>query len=141
MRILLPSLPRSPRRRRAVAALEAAVVLPVLLIFLVAAIDLGRLGKIADSVSNAARNGAQYGSVSRTAAADSTHIRAAALTEMAYLPNVTGSNPTVTASIVTYSNTNFIQVVVSYDMTGTAFFTFFPVNNITRTVQMPMMPQ
>ena len=126
--------------RRAAAAVEAAVVLPVLLIFLAGIIDLGRLGKIADSVSTAARNGAQYGSTNATTAADLVRIRAVAVTEMANLPKVTSSNPTVTATTVTNSGSQFIQVTVSYDMSGTAFFTFFPVNNVTRTVQMQMMP-
>ena len=65
---------------------------------------------------------------------------AKAVTEMANLVNVNGSNPTVTAAQVTVSGTTFIRVTVSYDMTGTAFFSLFPVNNITRTVEMPMMP-
>jgi Flp pilus assembly protein TadG len=127
--------------RGGVAAVEAAIVLPVLVLFLVAVIDLGRLGKIADSVSTAARNGAQYGSANTTAAADATRIRAAALTEMSNLPNVTSTNPTVTATTVTNSGRQFIQVTVFYDMTGTSYFTLFPVNNVSRTVQMRMMPQ
>lgn len=127
-------------RRRAVAAVEAAVVLPVVLVFLAAVVDLGRLGKVCDSVSTAARNGAQYGSASAGAATDSAHIRAAAVTEMAGLPNVSTTNPTVTASTVTYSGMQFIQVTVTYDMTGTSVFSFFPVPSVTRTVQMPMMP-
>jgi Flp pilus assembly protein TadG len=138
--MMSPTQPRSPRRRAA-AALEAAVVLPVLLLFLVATVDLGRLPKIADSVSNAARNGAQYGSTNTTTAADAAKIRAAALTEMANLPNVSSTNPTVTATTVTYSGTQFIQVTVTYDLTGTSMFSLYPVNTITRTVQMPMMPQ
>jgi Flp pilus assembly protein TadG len=130
--------------RRAAAAVEAAVILPVLVFFMVAVVDLGRLGKVADSVSNAARNGAQYGSTSTTTAADSTHIRSAAVTEMSGLPKVTGTNPTVTATTATYTSgtatQQVIQVTVSYDMTGTAVFSLYPVNNVTRTVQMPMMP-
>jgi Flp pilus assembly protein TadG len=129
-----------PTRRRAIAAVEAALVLPVVLFFLAAIIDLGRLGRICDSVSTAARNGAQYGSASTTAAADSTRIRAAALTEMANLPKVTATNPTVTATPVTYSGQQFIQVTVNFDITGTSVFSLFPVSSVTRTVQMPMMP-
>lgn len=129
------------RRRRAIAAVEAAFVLPVLLFFTAAIIDLGRLGKIVDSVSTAARNGAQYGSASATAAADTTRIRAAAVTEMANLPNVTGTNPTVTTTYpVTQGGMTFIQVTVTYDLTGTAFFSLYPVSSVTRTVQMPMLP-
>jgi Flp pilus assembly protein TadG len=127
-------------RRRGIAAVEAALVLPVLVFFLAAIVDLGRLGKICDSVSTAARNGAQYGSASTAAAADATRIRAAALTEMANLPNVNGTNPTVTATTVTNSGKQFVQVTVTYDLTGTSVFSFYPVSRVTRTVQMPMMP-
>jgi Flp pilus assembly protein TadG len=127
-------------RRRGIAAVEAALVLPVLVMFLAAIVDLGRLGKICDSVSTAARNGAQYGSGSATAAADSSRIRTAALTEMANLPNVNGTNPTVNAQVVTNSGKQFIQVTVTYDMTGTSVFGLYPVSSVTRTVQMRMMP-
>jgi hypothetical protein len=130
---------RSPRRR-ALAAVEAAIVLPVVVFFVAAIMDLGRLGRICDSVSTAARNGAQYGSASAGAAADSVHIRAAAVTEMAGLPNLSGTNPTVTATTITYSGMQFIQVTVTYNMAGTSVFSFYPVQSVTRTVQMPMMP-
>src|SRR4051794_19545392 len=110
------SRPRS-RGRRAAAAVEAAVVLPILVLFLVASIDLGRLAKISDCLSNGARNGAQYGSANTTAAADSAHIRAAAVTEMTNLPNVSSTNPTVTATQRSYTannvTTNFIEVTVT----------------------------
>jgi ribosomal protein S19 len=137
---MIHTIPERSPRRPAVAAVEAAVVLPVVVLFLAAIIDLGRLGKICDSVSTAARNGAQYGSASAAAATDSADIRAAAVTEMAGLPNVSATNPTVTATTVTYSGMQFIQVTVTYDMTGTSVFSFFPVNSVSRTVQMPMMP-
>ena len=48
---------------------------------------------------------------------------------------------TVTAKTVTYSGTTFLQVTVTYDLTGTSFFNVFPIQSMTRTVQMPMMPQ
>src|SRR5207253_420119 len=112
-----------------------------LLLFLAGIVELGRLGKIADSLTTAARNGAQYGSVNTTVAADSANIREAAVAEMANLPNVTSTNPTVTATTVTYSGQQFIQVTVTYDMTGTSIFPIFHVNSMSRTVQMPMMPQ
>jgi Flp pilus assembly protein TadG len=129
--------------RRGAAAVEAAVVLPVLLFFVAGIVDLGRLPKVADSLTNAARNGAQFGMVNTTVAGQSANIRAAAVTEMANLPNVSSSNPTVTASLVTDagSSTQFIKVTVTYDMTGFCYFSFFPVTSMSRTVMMPMMPQ
>jgi len=129
------------RPRRGAAAVEAAVVFPILLSFFAATYQLGRLGKIADSVSTAARNGAQYGSINSMTAAKTSNIRAAAVTEMAGLPNVSSTNPTVTPTTVTHSGTNFIRVQVTYDMTGTSIFPMFGVNSLSRTVEMPMMPQ
>jgi Flp pilus assembly protein TadG len=138
---MIYSQQRRTTKRRGAAAAEAAVVLPVLLLFLGAVVDLGRVAKVSDSLSNAARNGAQYGSANTTAAADTVHIRAAAVTEMAGLPNVTAHNPTVSATVVTNSGTQFIQVTVTYDMTNTSVLNLFTVNSMTRTVEMPMMPQ
>ncbi len=126
-----------PAGRRAVAAVEAAVALPILLLFLAAVIDLGRLAKMADCVSNAARNGAQYGSANSTAAANTTAIRAAAVTEMAGLPGVTSTNPSLTPA-PSVSN-GVLTVTVKYDTSGTSTI-LFPCPSITRTVQMPMMP-
>jgi Flp pilus assembly protein TadG len=116
------------------------LILPVLVIFLAAIVDIGRLAKVTNALSNAARNGAQYGSTSTTAAGDAAHVRAAAVTEMAYLPKVTTTNPTVTAAMVTHAGTQFLQVTVVYDMTGTSYFNLFPCNSMSRTVEMPMMP-
>jgi Flp pilus assembly protein TadG len=127
--------------RRGVAAVEAAAVLPVLLLFLAGIIDVGRLAKVSNALSSAARNGAQYGSTSTGAAEDSAGIRSKAVTEMANLPNVNSTNPTVTATTVTYSGTQFIQVTVEYNMEGTSYFNLFPVNSMTRSIQMRMMPQ
>src|ERR1700736_3500563 len=117
MTIMIHPRKRGSICRRGIAAVEAALVLPVVLLFLVASVDLGRLAKVDDSLTNAARNGAQYGSANTTAAADSTSIRAAAVTEMQNLPKVTSSNPTVTATLVTVSGTQYIKVTVTYDLT------------------------
>src|ERR1700730_2967410 len=125
-------------KRGGAAAVEATIVFPMLLMFFAATYELGRLGKIADAVSTAARNGAQYGSASTAAAADHARIRAAAVTETADLPRVTSTNPTVTPTSITNSSTPFIQVTVTYDMTGTSYFPFYACNTMTRTVQMPM---
>jgi hypothetical protein len=141
---MIYQFPSRVSRRRATAAVEAAIILPVIMIFTAAIIDLGRMGKVADCASNAARNGAQYGMANTTAAADTVNIRKAAVTEMRSdandaLPGVSGTNPTVTATVVPVNGTSYIKVTVSY--TVTMFFGYFNVTNITRTVQMPMMPQ
>ncbi len=129
-------------RRPGAAAVEAAIVLPVLMIFIAGIIDIGRLPKYADTLTNAARIGAQYGSANSTAAADTTSITAMVKNELTNENfKTTLTNPTVTVSTVTASSTKFVQVSVSYNMSGTSFFSFFPISSITRTVQMPMMPE
>jgi Flp pilus assembly protein TadG len=125
-----------PARRRAVAAIEAAVTLPVLLLFVAGVIDLGRLAKMADCVSNAARNGAQYGSASSTAAANTAGIKAAALTEMSGLPGVPANVSLTPAPSVA---NGVLTVTVKYDTSGSSTI-LFPCASITRTVKMPMMP-
>src|SRR5260370_42683592 len=107
---MIHRIQRRPAGRRAAAAVEAAIVLPILLVFLAAVIDLGRLGKIADSLSNAARNGAQYGSTNTTTAGHSPRIRAKAATEGAQLPHGSSGNPSVTAPTVRHSGTQHLQV-------------------------------
>jgi Flp pilus assembly protein TadG len=129
-------------RRRGAAAVEAAVVLPVLMIFIAGIIDIGRLPKYADTLTNAARIGAQYGCANTSAAADSASITALVKNELTNENfKTTTSNPTVSVSTVTASGTKFVQVQVSYNMSGTSFFSFFPITSISRTVQMPLMPQ
>jgi Flp pilus assembly protein TadG len=130
----------SRRRRRGAVAVETAVVLPILLLFFAACYELGRFGRIAVSLSNAARNGAQYASTSPAAAGDLVRIRAAALTEMNNLPNITSTNPAVTSTILTVSGQQYVQVTVTYDLTGTSVFGLFNVKQMSRTVVLPMMP-
>jgi Flp pilus assembly protein TadG len=129
-------------RRTGAAAVEAAVVLPVLMIFIAGIIDIGRLPKYADTLTNAARIGAQYGCANSTAAADAASITTMIKTELSNENfKTTSTNPAVSVATVTASGTKFVQVTVTYNMSGTAFFSFFPISSITRTVQMPMMPE
>jgi Flp pilus assembly protein TadG len=134
---------RSARRqRRGAAAVEAAIVLPVLMIFIAGIIDVGRLPKYADTLTNAARIGAQYGCVNTTTAADTTSIKTMVKAEISNENlTVSATNPTITVTTPTAGGQQFINVTVTYSMSGTSFFSYFPVSSITRSVQMPMMPQ
>lgn len=127
-------------KRRAVAAMEAALVLPALLLFMGAIVDLGRLGQVADSVSTGARNASQFGSASTTTTTETAQMTAAVLTEMTNLPNVSGTNPTVTASTVTHSGSQFVHTTVTYNTSGVQLLGLFPVTNLTRSVEFPLMP-
>ncbi len=130
------------RNRRGAAAVEAAVVLPVLMIFVGGILEIGRLPKFADTLTNAARIGAQYGCANTTAAADTTSISAMVKAELTNENlTVSGTNPTITVTTPTASGTQFICVSVNYSLSGMSYFNFYPVPSITRSVQMPMMPQ
>ena len=129
-------------RRPGAAAVEAAIVFPVLMIFIAGIIDIGRLPKYADTLTNAARIDAEYGCVNTSAAADTTSITAVVKNEVSNENlKMTSTNPTVTVTTPTASGTKFVNVTVSYSMSGTSFFSFFPISSITRSVQMPLMPQ
>jgi hypothetical protein len=136
-----------PSRRRATAAVEAAFVLPSFIFFAGAALDLGRLAKATDAVNNAARNGAQSAAANNTAYADSSVIRAAAVTEMNQLPNVTSTNPTVNTVQLTRTaicsgcpSYYVVQTTVTYDLSNTNYTVLFPVGQIQRTAEMRVMP-
>ena len=70
-------------------------MLPLLLIMVLGTIDLGRLYFAYVSVTNAARNGAQYGSFNFVAADDTTGIRDAAVKDTQNLVDTSATNPDV----------------------------------------------
>jgi len=84
---------------------EFAFGLLVLLLVLAAVVDYGRLLYAGIALTNVARDGAHYGSLSSANATDSNGIRTAALTEYRAtgLPLLFGSQPTITTS-VTFQN-------------------------------------
>ncbi len=133
--------PHRPRRRGA-AAVELALVLPLLALLLLAAIDFARFYYHYDVVTNAARNGALYGS-DPVAAAESPYYTSGGLPAAA-LADATDLNP---APAVTWTNTTdangnaCVQVTVTY-----TFYTLIDYPGIpnpvylSRTVQMRVAP-
>lgn len=85
--------------RRGVAAVEMAIVAPVLLLFALAAVDFGRIVHHYTVVSNAARAGAEYGSMhgftTFTRSTWEASVRAAVGDEMQSLANLTSGDLTV----------------------------------------------
>lgn len=55
------------RGRRGQAMLELALILPMLLVLAFGVVDLGRMFRYQEAIANAAREGANYGSVYRQA--------------------------------------------------------------------------
>ncbi len=108
--------------KRGQALAEFALVVPVLIILVLGAIDFGRVFFAYVSVTNAARNGADYASTSAVEAADLDGIRAAVVGDTGDLLNTSGNNPQVTATTGTDSQGRlYADVTVTY-----AFSTIFP---------------
>jgi Flp pilus assembly protein TadG len=125
------------RGTRGQSLVEFALILPVLLILMLGTIDFGRVYFAYVSVTNAARNGAQYASFSSEAAADSDGIRNAALADTVELVNTSPTNPNVTVATGTDSQSRlYADVTVAY-----TFSTIFPwpgipdSMNVARTVR------
>lgn len=70
---------------------ELALMFPIFILLLVGAAEFGRLAYAAIEVSNAARAGASYGSLSHITASDFPNIELAATTDAANLTGVTAT--------------------------------------------------
>jgi len=77
---------------------ELALTAPVLIMLMLGVVDFGRVYFAQVSVTNAARDGADYASQSATRAADANGIKAAALNDTGDLLHTSGTNPTVTVT-------------------------------------------
>ena len=92
--------------RRGQTAVEVAIAAPMLAVLLVACADFGRIFYTNVEVDNAARAGAQYGSQSVTAAANSTNIQTAAINGAPNLSGLTVTSSTCTCVTPTPSGEN-----------------------------------
>lgn len=91
---------------------ELALTLPVMLIMFVTASDFARVYFADVTVTNAARNGAQYAALSAANAADTSGIRDAVLEEATDL----SSEPTVGVATGTDALGNqYVEVTVAYN--------------------------
>ena len=129
---------RAPASRRALAAVELPVLLPFLASLFVIGVDFARVFYCAITVTNAARNGACYGSQDGTHAADTAGIQAAALADTANLSPA----PSVSSTTATDADGNpCVQVTVTYTFHSITCFPGVPASvNLTRTVQMRTAP-
>jgi len=79
----------SLRSKRAFATVEFALILPLLLLFVAAAINYAMLMRNAIAVADAARAGAQFGSINLTNAANTSAIESNALDAAPDVANLT----------------------------------------------------
>ncbi len=116
------ALRRSCRRQlpaRGVAALEMALVLPLVLLFAFASVDFGRVVHAYIAVSNAARCGAEYGSMDKFTSYTRDNwesgVQAAIDQEMQGLPGFVNGNLANTVTTTTDSDGLFLaKVEVTY---------------------------
>jgi hypothetical protein len=123
-----------------IAAIETAACLSAVAVLLVAIVDIGRLGRVGDALTSAARRGAVCASENGAAAADLAAIRSAALRDFG-LRNVTGANPAVSASISTGSGAMFVSVTVTYELADASPLNLFKIPSMSRTVTLPMLSE
>jgi Flp pilus assembly protein TadG len=95
-----PQSPHLPSADSGNAVLELALSLPLFLILIVGGAEIANLAWASVQVNNAARAGAAFGSISRTNAADITHIQLAAQNEAPRLAITFPSPPTQLCSCV-----------------------------------------
>lgn len=120
------------RSQRGQSLVEFALLLPLLLIIALGVFDFGRVYFAYVSVTNAARNGAQYASVSTERAGDLDGIRGAALADTENLLNTSPTNPDVSAETgLDSQGKTYASVTVSY-----TFETLFPWPGIPDSVDM-----
>jgi Flp pilus assembly protein TadG len=134
---MLCSSPRADRRR-GTAAVELAVLLPFLVFVFVIGIDYARVFYHGLTLNNCARNGALYGSLNPTNAADSAGIQAAALVDATNL----SPQPTVSSTTGTDAAGNpYVRVTVSYTFQTITQYVGVPNSvPLSRTVQMRVEP-
>ncbi len=116
---------------------ELSMLLPILLLLLLGGIDFGRVYFAHVSVTNAARNGADYAARGNQSAVDADGIREAALWDTNELLGTSETNPTVTSVTGTDSQgTEYSEVTVSYQFSTLVPWPGLPSSvNVERTVR------
>lgn len=141
-----PRTPTSrPTRRRAAALIEMALILPVLVVIVLICIDFGRFATVYTAVTNAAREGANFGGTHPFTAGTSPlwqqKINEAAQEEMSGIPGFDIDNMTVSEPEVIASNQRArVRVEVSYVFRPATFWPLMPSEmTITRIAEMPVV--
>jgi Flp pilus assembly protein TadG len=127
---------RSDQTRRGAATAEFAVMVPLLWVLFSMGVDFARAYYAHLIITNAARDGALYGSDTPTTAADTAGIKAMALRDTGDLSGVTVTPATTTTNGVTYLSVN-----VTYPFSTVTPVPFIPSTlTINRTCIMRIEP-
>ena len=125
---------RSLRRffgdKRGQSLVEFGLLLPILVLLVLGTIDFGRVYFAYVSVTNGARNGADYAASHCSLSCDEDGIRNAVVADTSDLPNTSPTNPSVSAATGTDSQGRlYSDVTVTY-----AFSTLFPWPGIPESI-------
>jgi len=91
---------RRNRTRRGASIVELVLIAPWVFFLFIGALDWGFYSSALISVEAAARSAALYTSTSTTAATDSAGARTIVVKELDRVPNVSLTNPSVTATLL-----------------------------------------
>ncbi len=139
-----PSRPRHHRQKRTrnrgdrgQALVELAMITPVLLILMLGLIDYGRVYFAYVSVTNGARNGADYATLNCDPVCDEDGIESAVLSDTSDLLNTSPSNPAVEVATGTDAQgRTYADVTASYTFTTLFPWPGLPTSmNVERTVR------
>jgi Flp pilus assembly protein TadG len=104
--------------RRGASIIELVLIAPWVFFLFIGALDWGFYSSALISVEAAARSAALYTSTSIAAATDSSGARTIVVGELDRVPNVTDTNPTVTATLLdggsSPDGSKAAQVAVTY---------------------------
>jgi Flp pilus assembly protein TadG len=133
-----PKFNRGPDRRRGLAAVELAIMLPFLVFIFVAGFDFARIFYFQVTVTNCARNGAWYGQLDATHAADTSGIQAAAQADASNL------NPLPKIDSTTWTDAKSVQwvkVTATYTFSTVVSWPGIPPSvTLVRSCQMRVEP-
>ena len=130
--------PHVSSHRPGAAIVELAVLLPLLVFLFVAGVDFARVFYHYQTVTNCARNGAQYGSIDAAHAADTAGIQTAALNDAKDL-----SPAPAVASETGTDSTGYpcVRVTATWTFQTVSRYPGIPSSlNVSRTVQMRIAP-
>lgn len=109
-------LGRFHRRERGQALVEFGLVLPILLLLIFGLVDFGRAVYAQNALSEAARDGARWGSVQARAGTDIAGIEDYTVSRVDAIPGVTATATCIESSVLGCSPNDVLRVKAETDM-------------------------
>jgi len=138
-------VPTSGNSRRGAALIELALIMPLLIALVLICVDVGRFATMHIAVTNAAREGANFGGMHRTTNATmgrwKSGIIGALTEEMSGVPGFSEEQLTIAEPVVISSDTRSrVQVEVTYKFKTAIAWPLIPDElEVSRTAEMPVI--